>query len=447
MTLSAGRRDLSASRFSTKEGPRPSKENKFLVILTCVFIVTWYLQLNGRIGLLGAIRFEFLLGTFLIVCAVVKLLNERVPSTPLLKPIVFFFSVVVFYTAFSYDHSQSWAIFYDRVLKFSMLALFFTAFIRTEWALKMAVGAFLVAMMKLGQESFVGWFTGSMVWENQGVPRLFGQPGGLYGHPNSLSGMAVGCLPFIYYLYPVVNKIQKIALLGLLVCVIIIIIFTGSRTGYVATGLLIFYFWWQKKGTGKLKFFLLGILVAAITMSFLPSDYIGRFVSIFTLEDAEGASTDKRIQILEDAVAVFLSHPWGVGVSAFPSVRMEMFGRLQDTHNLYLELLTNMSVLGLIAFGYFVAVIVRTNRRTEAQIKASTAFSDDSARFLIALARAVVAFIFARLFLGLFGMDTYEIYWWFAAGITMSLWRITEIASKTQGSIQPSEKPKGRARY
>ena len=50
-------------------------------------------------------------------------------------------------------------------------------------------------------------------------------------------------------------------------------------------------------------------------------------------------------------------------------------------------------------------------------------------RFLAACARATIAFIYARLFLGLFGMDTYEIYWWFAAGITMSLWRASEVNS------------------
>jgi O-antigen ligase len=189
---------------------------------------------------------------------------------------------------------------------------------------------------------------------------------------------------------------------------------------------LVFYFWTQKQGTGKLKLLALAVPIALIALSFLPAEYIGRFESIFNAEEAEGGSLEARIQILKDAIAVFLNHPWGVGVAAFPSVRMEMFGRLQDTHNLYLELLTNLGILGIIAFGYFVTVIIRTNRRIEASLSALPPSSDDSYRFLVALARAVVAFVVARLFLGLFGMDTYEIYWWFAAGITMSLWRITE---------------------
>jgi O-antigen ligase len=428
MTLSATRRHSKTSNFSSGKAMRPPKENKFLVGLTCVFIFTWYLQLNSRIELLGAIRFEFLLGTFLILCAVVRLLNDRRPPTPLIKPIIFFFAVIAFYTLFSYDHARSWSMFFERVVKFSMLALFFTAFIRTEWALKMAIGAFLLAMMKLGQEGFVGWLSGSMVWENQGVPRLHGQQGGLYGHPNSFSGMAVGCLPFIYYLFPVVNKLQKVALAALLVCCLVIIVFTGSRTGYVATGLLGFYFWFEKEGTGKLKLLGLALLIAPIAIYFLPPEYIARFESIFTLQEAEGSSSETRIQILKDAVDVFFSHPWGVGVSAFPSVRMEMFGRQQDTHNLYLELLTNMSVLGVVAFGYFIATLISTNRRLQKNL------DDGNNQLLSALSQAVIAFVFARLFLGFFGMDTYEIYWWFAAGITMSLWRIVE--NKPQSTIR-----------
>lgn len=405
---------------------RTVKENKSLVYLTCIYIFAWYLQLGNRIDILGDIRFEFFLGSFLVVCAIIRLLNDKQKATPLRKPIVIFFSILVFYTIFSYDHSRSWEVFYERVLKFSMLALFFTAFIRTPWALKLAITAFLLAMMKLGQEGFVGWLTGSMIWENQGVPRLHGQQGGLYGHPNSFSGMAVGCLPFIYYFYPIANKIQKLALAALGICCIVIIVFTGSRTGYVATGLLIAYFWWEKERVGKLKFLALAALLLPVILYLLPPDYIDRFISIFTLEEKEGASTEARLGIIKDAFAVFLSHPWGVGVSAFPSVRMDMFGRYQDTHNLYLELLTNLSVFGLGAFAYLVSSAIKINSRIRANLMPKINSKSQDVSFINACARAILAFTLARLFLGLFGMDTYEIYWWFIAGVTISIWRIDQ---------------------
>jgi len=401
------------------------QESKFLVLGTCVYIVTWYLQLGLRIPILGAIRFEFFLGSFLSVFAILKLLQEPTAS-PLKKPVLLFLSVLVFYTIFSYDRSQSWDIFYNRVLKFSMLAAFLAAFVRTEWALKMIVGAFLLAMLKLGQEGFVGWYSGGMIWQNQGIPRLHGVTP-LYRHPNSYSGMAVGCLPFIFYLFPVVKKWQQTCLAVLFIFCLIIIIYTGSRTGYVATALLGLYFWREKLTRGKIKYFLMGATLIFITFIMLPEEYIGRIISIFTLKEAEGSSSQARLQIIKDSFSVFFSNPWGVGVAAFPSVRIEMFNRFQDTHNLYLEILTNLSLPGLIAFFSMVYATIKTNKIL---INKNT-----SNKFVTALSRAIIAFLYARLFLGMFGMDTYEIYWWLAIGLTIATWRVSNSLNSQNPNI------------
>jgi hypothetical protein len=37
------------------------------------------------------------------------------------------------------------------------------------------------------------------------------------------------------------------------------------------------------------------------------------------------------------------------------------------------------------------------------------------------VAYASVGFLLLRLILGLFGMDTYEIYWWFVLGLTLAV--------------------------
>lgn len=395
------------------------KEQKLFVYLICIYVITWYLQLGLRVEILGQIRFEFIIGFILSVCSIIKISGER-KSTPLKTPTIFFFSVIIFYTIFTYDHQTSWNIFYQRVLKFSMLALFFTAFIRTEWALKMVIGAFLLAMLKLGQEGFTGWAGGGLVWQNQGVMRLHGSTPS-YRHPNSFSGMAVGCLPFIYFLFPVVKKYwQKFALLTLLFFCLIIIIFTASRTGYVATGLLSAYAILKLKGKQKkvaIAFLFIGF---PLIFSTIPSEYMERLQSIYTLEEAEGNSANARITILKDAAYIAASKPWGVGVAAFPKVRMEAFGRFQDTHNLYLELLTNLSIIGLIAFFILIKRIIDVNISIQRDLKDLDTYNS---KFLTAISKAIVGFIMARLFLGLFGMDTYEIYWWFAIGLTASVYR------------------------
>ncbi|UTA47369.1 O-antigen ligase family protein [Simiduia sp. 21SJ11W-1] len=393
---------------------RNEEESRFFVVLTGVYIFTWYLQLGSRISILDTIRFEFLLGLFLSIVSLFRLMTGRMAATPLRAPVVTWIVLLGLYTLFSIDVNKSWDVFFNRVIKFSMMALFISVFVKTKFGLTVVLSAFLLAMLKLGQEGMFGWLGGGLVWQNQGIMRLHGSTL-MYRHPNSFSGMAVGCLPFIFYLFPVVNNIRRLILLGLLCSCLVIIVFTGSRTGYVATVFLAAYFWRDqiRKSFGKA---VLVLALVILTVPFvMPEQYKERFHSIFTMEEAEGASASTRLEILEDAWAVFLENPMGVGVSAFPTVRMEMFGRFQDTHNLYLEILTNTSIFGALAFGFWLLRIVSLNRKVISE-------SDDE--LIKAIAKATIAFVYARLFLGAFGMDAYEIYWWFATGLTVAVYKI-----------------------
>lgn len=406
-------------------GDASIKENRFFVYLVCIYIVTWYLQLGSRIGILNTIRFEFFLGSFLTVFGAIKLFSGSTvsSSSALRAPIVSWILILGVYTVFSVDRSTSWDVYFNRVIKFSLLAFFLAVYIKTDWSLRMVTLAFLLAMAKLGQEGLVGWLTGGLVWENQGIMRLHGATE-LYRHPNSFSGMAVGCLPFIFYLYPVVGRWQKILLAFLLLCSVIIIVFTGSRTGYVASVILMVVFFWAQLKKSFIKASITLVFCFSFAIAFLPSQYIDRFKSIYTMEEAEGASASARIQILSDAWGVFKQYPFGVGVGAFPIARAEIYDRHQDTHNLYLQLLTNTSLFGVVVFFWLLLAIVKSCWK----VANSSSIENP---FYKALSRAVIAFILARLFLGLFGMDAYEIYWWWASGLTIAIMNAANCQIKT----------------
>lgn len=393
------------------------------------FITLWYLQVSYRIPALGAVRFELLVPTALAVVALFCGQTLRSPLTPF---VLFLLVCIGVQVPLSADVSWSWTVFVDRVVKFAVVGLLIARFVTGPRELKWFLGAFLIAMLKLGQEGVAGVVTGSLMWENQGVMRLHGSTP-VYQHPNSFSGMAVGILPFVLFLWPVAARWQKAILATLGVFAVTIIVFTASRTGYVATaGLLVFSVLRSKHKARAGAFGFVVVLAAAMLT---PDQYKERFSSIFTQEEKEGASTEARIEILRDAVQVLGAHPFGVGVGAFPVVRQRLFGRNQDTHNLYLEVATNLGIQGFVAFALFVgAILVLTGRVSKAcdrQLASlQAAFSSGTAdsgqlqadvRFIRQVARAVQAFIVARLILGIFGMDLYEIYWWFAAGLSVAL--------------------------
>ena len=106
--------------------------------------------------------------------------------------------------------------------------------------------------------------------------------------------------------------------------------------------------------------FLIIMLISSTLFLGQLKPYFERFESIFTLQGKGASSTQKRIQIIKDAWDIFLEHPFGVGLYGFRLVRMEKFGRHQDTHNLYLEIATNLGIQGCVVWGVFIFYIFKS---------------------------------------------------------------------------------------
>ncbi len=415
-----------------------------VILLFCGYLIYWYLEIGYRFPSLGNIRFEFIYAALLTGIVIFsKGFTEF--ENPLQKYLLLFFISIIIEIPLSYDFHTSWNVFIDRVIKFAFIAVFIIAFVKSPKNLRYFIAAFMLACLKMGQEGLWGRITGNLIWENQGVMRLHGSTPS-YAHPNSFTGMAVGTLPFIYYLFPIVPLWAKAFLIIMLGFAINIIIFTGSRTGYVAFFVFVFFLFLKSKM--KMKFLVYVLIIGIISFSLIPHDYIERFYTIYTGVEKEEHSKEARIELLLDACKIFITHPLGVGVSAFPAVRKATFGREQDTHNLYLQVATNLGIQGFIVFVFFVYNMMKIlNGITRGAYKQlqimddtighfnnSQGIEDDivkhisDLRLIYAVGSAVFMFLVIRLALGFFGMDLYEIYWWFALGLTISLYNINKYA-------------------
>jgi putative inorganic carbon (hco3(-)) transporter len=412
------------------------KINRLFLLAFCGYVLIWYLQIGERVPALGAVRFEFIYAAILTVIAIflTPKIDANCPLTPL---IVFYFIAILIQIPFSYDFDTSWTVFVDRIIKFAFMAFFIVSFVRSPTDLKFFLAAFLLACMKMGQEGMVGRITGSLIWENQGVMRLHGATP-MYMHPNSFSGMAIGTLPFVYYLWPICNKYVKLGLLLIGIFSINIIIFSASRTSYVGLLFLLLFIIYFSENKKKLIMWLGVLFVLGIPL--VPNDYVSRFDSIFSEQEKEGHSIDARKQILSDAWQIFKEHPFGIGVSAFPKVRMQRFDRSQDTHNLYFEVATNLGIQGIVIFFLLISKMMfslNTIRRSARGCMENVppAFFEGTTipgdmQLIECVALATMSFVFTRLSLGLFGMDLYEIYWWFAIGLTFSLYSMLKRIQK-----------------
>ena len=431
----------------------------FLVtLLHCLYVITWYLQLGSRKEYLAAIRFEFLLagGLIFILLFYLPVTRPSPHQRQILRCMWLFILCLLVSVFFSYDFPRSWQVFVDRLVKFSFMGIFVIAFVRGPLQLKFFLVAFMLACLKIEQEGIYGILTGSMLWESQGVQRLHGTTG-LYAHPNSLAGLAIGTLPFVYYFYGVVSRPAMKAILGMQGgLAIMTIIYTGSRTAYV--GLMFVLFFLVKDSRFKFKVMSALLVVVLCLLYSVPTEYWTRFESIFTGQEIEGSSLDSRKAIILEAIDVLIRHPFGVGVAAFPTMRNMYFGGTQDTHNLYLEVATNLGIQGLVAFLLFIYAMIkglsylRTNvagqlaSLTKMQTKeAPPAYKQhvNDLKLMKATADAVWLFLLIRLVIGLFGHDLYEVYWWFVLGLTVALLNMNVWANDRTKHIVSEEEEVG----
>ena len=420
----------------------PSSSN-FALILFAIYVPTWFVEIGKRVHVLGAIRFEFVLGAILGLLAVFSLIRagkDRI--NPLFPYIVLYFVVLFMQLPFSQNFEVSWNIFVDRIVKFSFMALFIMSFIRNPFALRLFIGVFLLSCMKIGEEAFVGKLTGSMVWQSQGVMRLNGAVGTLFGHPNSLSGNALGTLPFIYYLFPNASWKWRVPLLIELLFALNIIVFTASRTGYF--GFLVFCALLFLKSRYKKRFLLYLAIATVLIVSVMPVAYQERFSTIFSGEEKEGHSKQGRIELFYDSLRVFETYPLGVGIGAFPYVRHRDYGKVpMDTHNLYTQILAETGIQGLIVFIALIYKLLKTLRNLEKNLKVDISRVESHLQnapelgadegvwkhlkdlnFMLAVCSSTYAYIIVRLAIGCFGHDLYEMYWWIGCGLAIALTNI-----------------------
>ena len=417
-------------------------------------MVAHLLQVGLRIPALGAIRIEFILGAMSFAASVPYWGSSFVGEA---RRVIFWtsglFVTLLIWVPLSVDPAASWPVFVDKVLKLAIMSVVTAVATSHLRGVVVFILAYVGSFLKMAQEGVFGIVTGSMIWENQGIPRLHGTTD-LYAHPNSFAGTQLTSAAIIANLIRGVRRRWQILLALHLAGALLVVVYCGSRTSYVALiGYMAYLIWTSSK---KFKSIAIILIASLIAIQFVPDEYVARFQTISTGQEIEGNSMNTRKVIIVDAIKVFTSHPFGVGVDQFRNVRQQMFGRIQDTHNLYLQIATDIGIFGLFFFSGLIISLIKTLNGLKARLEKSILQLDDETDssnnaaqrnrqnqiFVHCFVLGLKGFIVVRLFLGLFGHDLYENYWWIAVGATVGLCstvRALEFTQECNGETPSSE--------
>jgi len=331
-------------------------------------------------SILGEFRVE---RVYMIVFMILVFLSreKKYISSPINGVIIIFFLVLIISGAFSI----SWNVSVFRIEEyFKFLVFYFVAImsVRNEKEFRIVILGFLAVMSLYVGKSAWEFFVHGRYEYRMGIKRMLGVDI-TYGNPNAFAASIVYSLPLLWAMIRCkFNNIWiQTSLWFYAVLAIVSIIFTGSRSGMAAA--LLFFSIILLTSKQRLFAVLSIFFVLIISWQFMPEDLHTRFLSIF-FDDVgprnAQMSAEGRLEGFLHGIEIFLNNPLvGVGPGNFSltwDIRM-------NAHNIYGQLLGELGLMGGLAFGFFLIMMVIKNSNVVRTFKSISSHYDDTISLIL----------------------------------------------------------------
>jgi O-antigen ligase len=295
----------------------------------------------------------------------------------------------------------------ESYFKVALFYILVVTSVRDEKSLRRLLALFLLSISCYLGHSLLEYIHGRYEFR-QGIVRMVGVDV-TYADPNAFASTVLLALPLTLPFWSQARSLTQRLLLGLftaLACVCILL--TGSRTGFV--GLTVFALCCLLLARSKMKMIVVLGMALVLLVAFSPASLQDRFLTL--VDPSRGPANAQ--QSAEGRVGGFLEgfHLWdenpvlGVGPGAF----LYATGLGYNSHNVYGQVVSEMGVLGALAFLAILLCFYLNWRETRRR------YGGRKPDFLYHVSRAVSLNILLLLLMGWAGHNLYRYNWlWFAA--------------------------------
>ena len=338
--------------------------------------------------------------------------------------------------ATDYALGQEWLVIF---VKDGAIALIVALLITRAETLRHVIWALLAAGIFIGTLSVLQYLTGTFTnnyggFAQAAVQNIVGQTSdyriaGPVGDPNYYAEIMLVLVPLALdrALAESSRTLRFLAVWALVVCTLSVI-FTFSRGGFLALAVIIVLRLVLRPPNMR-TLFIIGALCVALWM-LLPANYTSRLVSVADLvpaPDQNARSFEDSLRGRYSAVLVglrmFQDHPvLGVGKMNY-AVNYQYYSQAlgidskswqQAAHNLYLEVLSETGLVGIVFFGALLLFMFRDMRRARAML--IEAQMPQYAEMIFALTLGITGYLVASIFLH----AAYPRYFWVLVGIALA---------------------------
>lgn len=273
------------------------------------------------------------------------------------------------------------------------------------------------------------------------LERLAGAPNDII-NPNGLAFVILTALPFLYYLIGgLKNLLMKAAVVGLLAALLYALVLTGSRSGMV--GLLVIVAAIIFRSERRSAILVIAAIAGVLLVGVMTPDMRDRYLSLTNDDTRNAATTHGRIEHMLDEVEVASRRPLvGHGLGTSQEALANEAGRYQPSHNLYLEVMIELGIIGFVVYFMFLVSVfsnLREVRTALVSLGKQRGAGDGDRQFYERCTGAILVLVLMCLVFSIASYGLSELYWYLIAGLSVVLRNLllTEIRlpDDNQGSI------------
>ncbi|HUQ31820.1 MAG TPA: O-antigen ligase family protein [Pyrinomonadaceae bacterium] len=312
------------------------------------------------------------------------------------------------------EPGEGWAAFVDFAKVITMFIVMVNV-VRTELRWRGMFWLALLVSLFLSIHALNDYLTGLLALRGD---RIEGALGGLFDNPNDMALHLVTTIPLALGLLFIARGLSKKLFYGL--CVLLMVaatVVTFSRGGFLALACSSFLMAWKFGRRNRFAVVVMFLAVGAVFFLIVPSDFIGRLLSIFG-GDVDGGSAVARQNLLLRSILVTIRHPLlGIGMANFHNVSISE----QVSHNAYTQVSAEMGVPAMIVYVLFIWTAIRRMRKIEQET-----YETRTETRVYYLAVGLQASLIAYMISSFFASVAYLWYIYFLVGYAVCLHRLYE---------------------